>query len=423
MPIVFVHGVANRREEPLWEGSRIALEVLLRRYVAPAISRDPKGVSILFPYWGDLGASFAWGGASRPHSAFLGQGAADESEFRQALALAALGPALAAMPAAASTPSTLSGFVPLGPGAVVEAPLDLAELPPDTLADLASALLGDVVPDRVAHAHALVAADVVAHDPALREQLRALPPGPAQVEHFVARLGSELDAGAGWIGMGPGGRLREFADRLGETVSRALGVPGWMATQVLSEVRRPLHAALSLFFGDVFAYLGGRRSAALTDPGPIPARILEALVTAGSIQAERGGEPLVVLSHSMGGQILYDLVTTFMPRTTAPKIDYWCASASQIGLFEELKLFLASSHAYHAGNLVPNPCGAHLGHWWNVWDPNDFLSFTARDIFDDVDDGSFDGGLSVISAHGGYLVRASFFREFAERLRIRLGAP
>jgi hypothetical protein len=33
-----------------------------------------------------------------------------------------------------------------------------------------------------------------------------------------------------------------------------------------------------------------------------------------------------------------------------------------------------------------------------------------------VDDESFDAGLSLISAHGGYLQRPSFYRRFAEKL-------
>jgi hypothetical protein len=52
---------------------------------------------------------------------------------------------------------------------------------------------------------------------------------------------------------------------------------------------------------------------------------------------------------------------------------------------------------------------------WNVWDHNDFLSFTADGICAGVDDHSYSSGKSLIDAHGGYLQRASFFHELARK--------
>lgn len=66
MPIIFVHGVTTRdhkREHvELWRQT----ERLLRRHIAPVISRDPEYVDIISAYWGDIGVKFAWGGASLP---------------------------------------------------------------------------------------------------------------------------------------------------------------------------------------------------------------------------------------------------------------------------------------------------------------------------------------------------------------------
>ena len=91
-----------------------------------------------------------------------------------------------------------------------------------------------------------------------------------------------------------------------------------------------------------------------------------------------------------------------------------------MGFFEETKLLLASTAAYHTGHPVPFP-SAHLGVWWNVWDHNDFLSFTADGIVAQVDDSSFDGGMSLLAAHSGYLQRPSFYRALATRLPGRRG--
>jgi len=178
-----------------------------------------------------------------------------------------------------------------------------------------------------------------------------------------------------------------------------------------------LNEFVSNFFGDVFVYLRTRGTAA--EPGEIPRRLLSKLAWARQQQHARNDEPLVVLSHSMGGQIVYDAVTHFLPGTPALhdlRIDFWCATASQVGFFEELKLFLASSGGYKTDHPVPFP-PAHLGVWWNVWDHNDFLSFTAQSIIDKVDDGSYDSGMSLLEAHGGYLQRPSFYRALAAKLR------
>ncbi|MGC2221074.1 MAG: hypothetical protein WA624_01210, partial [Methylocella sp.] len=61
---------------------------------------------------------------------------------------------------------------------------------------------------------------------------------------------------------------------------------------------------------------------------------------------------------------------------------------------------------------------SNLGHWWNVWDHNDIISFTTEGIFaDGIDDEEFWTGKSVAAAHGGYLERPSFYRLFAEKLK------
>ena len=124
----------------------------------------------------------------------------------------------------------------------------------------------------------------------------------------------------------------------------------------------------------------------------------------------------------MGGQIVYDIVTHFLPNLPDYKglrIDFWCASASQVGFFEELKLFLESCEQYSlaAGKLVPYPNRQHLGHWWNVWDHNDFVSYSVKGIIEDVDDELYDTGLDIVWAHLGYLALPSFFRKFGRKVQ------
>jgi hypothetical protein len=188
---------------------------------------------------------------------------------------------------------------------------------------------------------------------------------------------------------------------------------------VASELRYPLNQLIARFMGDVFIYINNRGDAVA--PGPIPKRILETLIEAHAVK-ERTGEPLVCLTNSMGCQIMYDIVTYFLPNTpqcSRVKIDYWCGVASQVGLFEELKLFLVSSPDYSRarGNRVPYPDRNHLGNWWNVWDMDDMISYSVAPIIEGVDDTPYRVGESLLKEHVGYLQEERFYKLFAERLR------
>lgn len=187
----------------------------------------------------------------------------------------------------------------------------------------------------------------------------------------------------------------------------------------VTAIRRPFEVFVPTFLGDVMTYLSTRGNA--TAPGPIPLRVLETLEVA-QFAADARAEPVVVLTHSMGGQILYDLLTHFIPRMPEHRgirVDFWCATASQIGLFEELKLFLESDPHLGAdsGTLAPRPPAAHLGGWWNVWDHADLLSFRAAGIVDGVDDGPFFAAGTLATDHFRYLDSASLYRTLASRIR------
>jgi hypothetical protein len=256
-----------------------------------------------------------------------------------------------------------------------------------------------------------IAADEVVHDSATAARLAAQGSADQQLDELLRMIRERAQPAL--AGQGAGGIWGSLRERLGETVSRVTGAPGLAVSTVLGEIRRPVNDLATLFVGDVFAYLSRRGDAA--KPGPIPTLVIDALRAAKAAAPE---EPLVVLTHSMGGQIVYDLVSYFLPRCAPElRVDFWCATASQVGLFEEVKLFLASDPAYSAsaGNKAPFP-KPHLGGWWNVWDHSDFISYTAAPIFEGVDDESYNSGVSIATAHSEYLARPSFYRRFAEKL-------
>lgn len=210
-------------------------------------------------------------------------------------------------------------------------------------------------------------------------------------------------------------------DRWREVRRRSLWMPTHLASKAAARARHLMSAEVVEFLGDALIYFAARGTAA--EPGPIVRRVLAGLESAQATWAARGGEPLVVFSHSMGGQIVYDLVTHFLPALrpdAGVRIDFWAAASSQVGLFEELKLFAVSDPAHGPGVPVPAPDPRYLGHWWNVWDPDDFLSFSVRGIVAGADDVPYKSGLGAGMAHFGILRQPSFYQLFGERLRAAL---
>src|SRR5215216_4657321 len=104
-------------------------------------------------------------------------------------------------------------------------------------------------------------------------------------------------------------------------------------------------------------------------PGDIPKVLIDELSLAQTNKEARDGEPIVLLTHSMGGQIAYDVISSFLPVAGSDiKVDFWCATASQVGYFEELNMFLASSPEFSKATGKRTPIAQkNLGHWWNVW--------------------------------------------------------
>lgn len=416
MPILYIHGVATRSRDGF-----LAMEPYVRRLVAPAIAADPDNVLIDDVFWGDLAAIFAWDGASRPRSRLLGMGAAatPPTPVEGTLTAAAFANVLSRLPASTAAAPSSGGLISgsVTPVPTHSSPVRLRDLPADALSDLLAVLLSEAVPDPAQRAHLSLAADNVAYDPSTPAALAAAGSEAQALAVLLEHVRQRAEAEARLVGMGLATWVTAVRDRLGEALSRGQDLPTYALSVATAELRPPLNTLVSTFLGDVFVYLRNRGTAA--QPGAIPQRLLSKLDLAHQQAQRRGGEPLVLLSHSMGGQIVYDVLTHFLPGNPAwqhLRIDFWCATASQVGFFEELKLFLASEAHYHRGHPVPFPA-AHLGVWWNVWDHNDFLSYTVQDIIAQVDDAPYDSGMSLLAAHSGYLQRPSFYRTLAAKLR------
>jgi hypothetical protein len=386
MPIVFVHGV-NNREGDEYRDNEAGRNGFLIEIVAPALGLPANGVHIESPYWGGDGAKFAWGMAVLPDAKAsyeqFGAGAGTEAFGRTVELVAELGLtggiADHARQDFAGTVEALYGATLAGAGSVEEA--------------------------RAVARSYLVAEDYVAANPDPPSWL-----ANADDENFSDLLNHYVYKDEGET-FGAGG----LRDKLKEGLSRLAGAVPAAGSALLDRLgRKKLNTTVTRFAGDIFVYLDRRGKPAPGTPGPIVKTVLDSLHRAKAKLTEEDNR-LIVIAHSFGGEIVYDILTTF-DRELA--VDCLVTVGSQVGLFEEMKLYLASKAdipPHYPDGRVPRP--PNLKRWLNVFDPNDILSYRIGPIFDQTEDYRYDTGYSTLQAHGGYFLRPSFYVRLAKRLQ------
>lgn len=383
MPIVYVHGVGVRdpgdpdyaAAQRLTQGADWAeVEAGLREHVAPALRpKKPDRVELLRVYWGDLGAQ-------------------DEDPVDTVL------------------PEFAPAAVP-------------ASLAVDQLGESLQRKLFDEFPPSAWPAAVRAVWEVV-QDSATHAQLAARTPR-RQTTWLEKRVRTRMHKYEPELGQRVAGLVADWTARRRHTVRLTMG-----------EVRRPFNEVLPTFVGDVLSYLDGRGTS--QQPGLIARRVIDALQAAASPDVERApGEPLVVLSHSMGGQLVYDALTGFEPwaREAAsgrsgdgsastgreggiPRVDFWCASAGQLGLFAELGMFLRRESPAR----VPVPV-ERLGYLWNAWSSTDVLSFPAEGRVAGAHDADFAWPGNPATTHLAYLREPDFYRTLAATVEAHCRRP
>lgn len=211
---------------------------------------------------------------------------------------------------------------------------------------------------------------------------------------------------------------------LGDRIRSAIGyltrlVGNGASDAALKLARRDLSRGVSFFLGDVFVYLRGR-----DDPGAGGTRmrifkpIFEALVE-GAKAPRPDGEPFVVVGHSLGGVILYDMLTDSATQADlktaigAPiKIDALFTVGSQPGFFADLGLYAGGRPA--AGTKLRMAPGVTA--WMNVFDFTDVFSFRCEQMFESVRDFGYDTVTDLLHAHSAYFLRPSFYMRMRARL-------
>lgn len=414
MSLIYVHGVKVRSRE---HGEQ--LERPFQRWIAPVIAGDGKATKYLPVFWGDLASKFRWDLDSRPRTRLLrgGGGSAfdnlgvirtDEGKVRPpSEPFSGGGPVLdrPRQRTEAETGAPLSS-IPAGHRADFLAQLYLAARPAgdgeDPLAE--TPLLGAIA----------AAADDVAGE---WEVIMAKSPSDAE---RAADLVGAVDAAlrkqpADLVAQGG---LPDWMGRAGELLGRAVNLPGDAIGTALGELRPVAHEFIANFIGDVFVYLNGRTTSD-GQPGGIPRRMLEAL-RAAHRDKQTTGERIVIISHSMGGQIVYDALTAFCDADDELRdlvVDHWITCGSQVSLFAELGLFRGQPADVHKPVKLPRP--PRVLQWTNYYDTNDLVGFIMQPVFEDVADEPYDTGFGLALAHTGFFARESFFRKVAKAL----GAP
>ncbi|MCX3288320.1 hypothetical protein OR263_16675 [Streptomyces sp. NEAU-H22] len=164
----------------------------------------------------------------------------------------------------------------------------------------------------------------------------------------------------------------------------------------------------ALLFADIAGYLAGRGTAEM------PGRVVELVGGALDEAADAAGtygDPLIVVAHSMGGNIVHDVLSFHRPDV---HIDLLVTVGTQVGLFEELKLFAASDPGVPSPQVAKVPALPNVKRWINVMDIRDPLAFAAGPVFAGAEDLVFDSGAML--PHGAYLTSPDFHRRLARRV-------
>lgn len=403
MPVVFIHGVNTRRTEPGYATRVAMIDRFIQKHLAGAkVHGKPiTSVSPAFPYWGDLATTFAWNMESLPTDHINALGGPGISDSMRPL-IAALDDDLSEATGARQQPLLTVGKTKTLPHAV--------SLISDLLLQTAPQNQADAVADFIVAATGYAEANpspawlgTLTTDEQLLNKLvveaKASAPARIQALGLLDNVMNPLAAAAASFKGAIQSAATTVLDRSGNFAS----------SKLLAWQRRPLNETLGRFFGDIFIYLNGRGDKA--SPGPIPKLILDAIETART--KAPANDPLIVIGHSLGGVIGFDLFSFFRPDLV---VDLFVTVGSQVSHFEEIKQLKTSNPTIHAPQRAPTP--ANITHWINIFDEVDVFSYACDRIFDRVIDFEYDTQTYVIKAHGAYFDQDRFYTRLRARIDV-----
>ncbi len=360
------------------------------RYLYPALHWDDGGEPFT-AYWGGDAAEFRWQNAYLPEDDVEAFGAAESVE------------------------DVL--FVQISGGEDVDTDAPLSSLARHSVEDAVDLLWASTAQE-VREAEVAQALAALAYRASDRMPELESDPALTQAvddDQWITALAGRLEEAA----PGPVNEMDEIEafggsaawDLLSEAVIRVRGAAGRLlvggaAAKLLTADRRRQAA---LFLGDVFYYLDRRGDRA--HPGPIIEQVVQTLES-----AVEAGSPLVVVAHSMGGGIVYDVLSYYRPDI---RVQMLVTVGSQVGLFEELCLLQAGKQAGCPDGPTRVAKLANVEEWINIFDRNDLLGFATERIFEGVRDFDYSTGKGPLAAHSSYFTMPSFYRRLAEKVKVR----
>lgn len=185
-----------------------------------------------------------------------------------------------------------------------------------------------------------------------------------------------------------------------------------VSTAVSNKIRPALNPVVGRFLGDIFVYL---------KDGDVRLKI-RALICGAIQKAHAGrkpGEKLILMGHSLGGVILYDILANPAAGELPPgfQADLFVTVGSQPGLFEEMGLFGAGPGPLAADQRTEGPAPA--ADWINIFDPIDVFGFRAETVFTKAKDYEFNSVTGLLDAHTTYFKRPQFHARLRQRLSER----
>lgn len=410
MALVFVHGV-NVRYDSKTDPYLAARDASFRRSVLAKLVTDPAKSLIINPYWGGAAAKFPWNHGGLPEGRYETFGADHHAASAVVNDLAAAGLL------DTGKPDSLGG---IDPDRVL---ITLARSSLATAIDRLWVVAAKGLAERNGASHAelsmAVAAYVVANPhPSWLDTVR-------NDKDFVSTLLRHSVApgavpGPEAFGMdevkdairGAAESIRDSFVAMFESAKRTARelkseARHWFDDIVLG-VRTPIHKSVATFLGDAFVYFRQREQGAPRNA--IAAIVNEALEKA-EANRKQTGEPIIVVAHSMGGNIIYDLLTSSRKDLT---VDALVTVGSQVAVIEEMKLFASSNAAIPNDTVKKVSRPSNVSRWINVFDSTDILGFAAGRVFDGIEDYHFATGHAW--AHGGYFVEPMFHERLSRRL-------
>lgn len=394
MPLVFVHGVSVRADDEYSENQKIR-DGYFRKFALDQIVADPAKAVIKNPYWGQYGATFAWDHACLPDQKYEQFGSGN-NVFEAIIAEIApdVSPSSSNQLLLAMTQQSLVRAVDClwTASAFTEAQGEVET----ALASLAWKALSYAEKNPKPSWLSQVKNDDQFVDKLLTEvESWDVPEKPVatsnqtEVESFGA---SDI-----W------NHIKKTAFNIAHTAA------GLVLNPAVRIVRPWAHHKASLFVGDIFVYLKTRGD--VGSEGPIVKEVKAAFEQAAAARSS-ADDRLVIVAHSMGGNISYDILTHFLPDLTC---DLFVTVGSQVGMFEELKLFCESRSDLPSATqkLLPRP--TNVKRWLNVFDRADVLGYSTSRIFQNSDY-EFPTYGSPLSAHSMYFYRPSFHKRLQKRI-------